>query len=143
MNEPHDLDMTTWAETVQAAVTAIRSAGGRSQLILLPGTDYTNAGAFPTASGPALSSVKNIDGTTQNLIYDVHQYYDSNSSGTQPECVTDHISDAYAPLATYLRKNKRQAMLSETGGGNTQSCVTNVCSALGYLNSNGDVFLGW
>lgn len=36
MNEPHDLTMTTWATSVQAAVTAIRKAGATSQFILLP-----------------------------------------------------------------------------------------------------------
>ena len=30
-------DMDSWASTVQAAVTAIRSAGATSQFILLPG----------------------------------------------------------------------------------------------------------
>lgn len=37
MNEPHDLDMTEWAASCQAAVTAIRAAGATSQMILLPG----------------------------------------------------------------------------------------------------------
>jgi aryl-phospho-beta-D-glucosidase BglC (GH1 family) len=32
MNEPHDLDVPTWATTVQAAVTAIRQAGATSQM---------------------------------------------------------------------------------------------------------------
>lgn len=32
MNEPHDLDVGTWATTVQAAVTAIRQAGATSQM---------------------------------------------------------------------------------------------------------------
>lgn len=38
MNEPHDVpSVTTWAQTVQAAVTAIRQAGATSQMITLPG----------------------------------------------------------------------------------------------------------
>lgn len=32
MNEPHDLDITEWAVSVQAAVTAIRTAGATSQI---------------------------------------------------------------------------------------------------------------
>jgi endoglucanase len=32
MNEPHDLNITEWATTVQAAVTAIREAGATSQM---------------------------------------------------------------------------------------------------------------
>jgi endoglucanase len=34
MNEPHEVDITTWAASVQAAVTAIRTAGATSQISL-------------------------------------------------------------------------------------------------------------
>lgn len=143
MNEPHDLDMNAWAQSVQAAVNAIRNAGAKTQWIGLPGTNYASAAAFVSNSAPALSTVTNPDGSTTNLYYDVHQYYDSDSSGTSTTCVTDHVSDGFAPLAAYLRQHGRKALLSETGGGNTQSCITDVCSALSYLNSNNDVYLGW
>lgn len=36
MNEPHDLDITEWAATVQAAVTAIRTAGATTQISQSP-----------------------------------------------------------------------------------------------------------
>lgn len=143
MNEPHDLDMSRWAQTVQKVVTAIRNTGATSQMILLPGTSYTSAGAFPSQSGPALSAVKNPDGSITNLVYDVHQYYDSDSSGTSTECTTDNISSSWQPLANYLRQNKRQALISETGGGNSASCEKYVCSALGFVAQNSDVYLGW
>jgi endoglucanase len=61
MNEPHDgvlffyiqhdpflrycqtvPSITTWATTVQAAVTAIRNAGATSQICLLPGNNWTS-----------------------------------------------------------------------------------------------------
>ena len=36
------------------------------------------------------------------------------------------------------------AILSETGGGSAEStCITYVCQAFDYLNSNSDVYLGW
>jgi endoglucanase len=83
MNEPHDSkcfhakrvaialivlittvpDIDTWADTVQAVVTAIRSAGATSQMILLPGNDYTSAAAYISdGSAAALSKVTNPDG---------------------------------------------------------------------------------
>jgi len=145
MNEPHDIpDITTWAATVQAVVMAIRQAGATSQKILLPGNNYTSAATFVSnGSADALMAVTNPDGTTDNLIFDVHKYLDNDNSGTNSECVTNNIDDAFAPLAQYLRCNNRQALLSETGGGNVQSCVTYLCQELGYLNFNSDVFLGW
>ena len=144
MNEPHDLDITEWATTVQAAVTAIRTAGATSSLILLPGSQYTSATAFVSdGSAAALLGVKNLDGTTTNLAFDVHAYLDSNNSGTNAACTTNNVA-GLTTLANWLRTNKRQAMLTETGGGSSDStCLTNVCQELSYLMQNSDVFLGW
>ena len=67
----------------------------------------------------------NLDGSTTNLIFDVHKYLDSDNSGTHVNCVNNGIDAAFAPLAQYLRKNRRLALLSETGGGsNDPSCIT-------------------
>jgi endoglucanase len=135
MNEPHDVpSITTWAATVQAVVTAIRNAGATSQFISLPGNGWQSAGTFISdGSAAALSTVRNPDGSTTNLIFDVHKYLDSDNSGTHTECVRNNIDDAFAPLATWLRQNNRQAILTETGGGNTASCQTYMCQQIAYL----------
>jgi len=143
MNEPHDLTMSTWATSVQAAVTAIRKAGATSQYIFLPGTDYTSAGTFVQNSGPALLTVKDADGSSSKLIFDVHRYLDSDNSGTNAECTSDHVSDSFTPLASWLRTNGRKAIVSEIGGGNTASCEQYVCAAIAALNKNSDVYLGY
>ncbi|KAI0440682.1 glycoside hydrolase family 5 protein [Xylaria telfairii] len=148
MNEPHDVpDIGAWAQSAQAAVTAIRqaesAAGGAAHMILIPGNDWTSAGAFATNSGPALLGVVNPDGSTTGLVFDVHKYSDTDGSGTHTECVTDNISSAFAPLADWLRSNNRQALNTEMGGGNTQSCEMYVCDQIAYLNQNADVYLGY
>ncbi|KAI1179783.1 glycoside hydrolase family 5 protein [Nemania sp. FL0916] len=144
MNEPHDVpDINAWADSVQAAVTAIRAAESTQHMILLPGNDWTSAAAFPTNSGPALLKVTNPDGTTDNLIFDVHKYSDSDNSGTHTDCTTDNISGAFAPLADWLRANGRQALNTEMGGGNTASCEQYICSQIQYMNANTDVYLGY
>lgn len=74
---------------------------------------------------------------------DVHKYLDSDNSGTHTECVKDNIDNAFKPLADWLRTNKRLAILSETGGGNTASCQKYLCSELQYLNQNADVYIGY
>ncbi|KAG8924729.1 Endoglucanase EG-II [Tulasnella sp. 417] len=145
MNEPHDVpDINVWAATVQAVVTAIRNAGATSQKILLPGNNWTSAQTFVSSgSAAALSQVKNLDGSITNLIFDVHKYLDSDNSGTHAECTTDNIQSSFLPLAQWLRCNGRQAFLSETGGGNVQSCVTYMCAQLSFIKHNSDVFLGY
>ncbi|KAL6799703.1 carbohydrate-binding module family 1 [Trichoderma sp. SZMC 28012] len=144
MNEPHDVNINTWATTVQAVVTAIRNAGATSQFISLPGNDWQSAGAFISdGSAAALSQVKNPDGSTTNLIFDLHKYLDSDNSGTHADCVTNNVNDAFSPVATWLRQNNRQAILTETGGGNTQSCIQYLCQQFQYINQNSDVYLGY
>jgi endoglucanase len=77
-------------------------------MILLPGTDYTSVGAFvENDSGPLLLGVKNPDGSTENLIFDVHQYLD-DGSGKSTECYKDG-TDTLSSLASWLRQNGRQA----------------------------------
>ncbi|CZR67810.1 related to cellulase precursor [Phialocephala subalpina] len=133
MNEPHDLDVPTWATTVQAAVTAIRNAGASSQMILMPGTNFASAGQFVSSgSADALLAITNPDGSTTGLIYDLHKYLDVDNSGTHAECTTDNIADAFQIAADYLRTNGRQAL-----------CFTDFCAQNAFLNANSDVFLGY
>lgn len=125
MNEPHDLDLPIWANSVQAAVTAIRNAGASSQMILLPGTNFASAEKFVSSgSGDALIKVTNPDGSTDGLILDLHKYLDVDNSGTHADCTTDNIEDAFAIVADYLRQNKRQGLVSETGAGNKAASVS-------------------
>ncbi|KAI1344939.1 glycoside hydrolase family 5 protein [Xylariaceae sp. FL0016] len=143
MNEPHDVpDIDKWADSVQAAVSAIRKTGAKN-MILIPGNDWTSAQAFPTKSGPALLKVVNPDNSTEGLIFDVHKYSDEDNSGTHTDCTTDNIDTAFSPLADWLRTNKRQAINSEMGGGNTASCEKFVCQQISFVNKNADVFLGY
>jgi endoglucanase len=123
MNEPHQLpNLSAWAGTVQAAVTAIRGAGAAAQTILLPGNDFTHALDFvENGSAGNLSTVTNPDGSTTGLVFEVHQYLDADGSGTALGCVTDHVRDAFQPLAQFLKKSGRKAFLGEIGGGNTTS----------------------
>lgn len=144
MNEPHDLNVTIWANTVQQVVNAIRAAGATSQYILIPGNNYTNAATYVKYSVGVMSKVVDpVNSAISLLLYDVHQYLDATSAGVATECVTDHVSDALAPLATYLRANQRQAFLSEIGGGNTASCAKYINQALSYLANNTDVYYGF
>ncbi|KDR72631.1 hypothetical protein GALMADRAFT_142932 [Galerina marginata CBS 339.88] len=145
MNEPHDVpDINLWAASVQAAVTAIRKAGATTQMILLPGNNWTSAETFVSGgSADALKKVVNLDGTTKNLIFDVHKYLDSDNSGTHADCVTNNIQSSWAPLANWLRCNGRQALNTETGGGNSASCVQFLCQQIAYQAQNSDVILGY
>ena len=70
MNEPHDIpSISTWVDTVQQTVNAIRQAGAQNYL-LLPGSSWASAQAFPTEAGPLLVKVTDPLGGTNKLIFD-------------------------------------------------------------------------
>jgi len=134
MNEPHDLTVSTWAESLQYVVTELRAAGSTNYL-LLPGSNYTSAAAMPTVAGPYLVNITDPLGGTGKLLIDVHQYLDSDNSGTSATCVTNNVA-TLTTLVTWLKANgDRQAILSETGGGNTASCETDLGEELAYVES--------
>ncbi|TCD59883.1 Manganese dependent endoglucanase Eg5A [Steccherinum ochraceum] len=136
MNEPHDIpSVATWVDTVQQTVNAIRAAGAQN-FLLLPGSSWASAQAFPTEAGPLLVKVTDPLGSTDKLIFDVHKYLDSDNSGTHPDCTTDNV-DVLTTLVSFLTANgNRQAILSETGGGNTASCEQLLGNELAFVKNN-------
>lgn len=142
MNEPHDLDVAAWARTCGAAITAIRNAGATKQMILLPGTNFDSAATLVSSgSADALLALTNPDGTTDNLLLDVHKYLDVDNSGTHRECTTDNV-EAFRSLADYLRSKGRKALVSETGASSDASCMTAFCAQNAAINANADVYVG-
>jgi len=136
MNEPHDIpNLSTWAGSVQAAVNAIRAAGATSQTILIPGSSYSSAQTLPTEAGPYLLTVTDPAGGTGKLVFDVHKYLDSDNSGTHADCVTNNVQVLQTLVAWLQQNGNRQALLSETGGGNTASCETDLGQELAYVAS--------
>ncbi|TQV97079.1 glycoside hydrolase family GH5 [Cordyceps javanica] len=143
MNEPHDLDITKWAGTCQAAVTAIRKAGAKEHMILLPGNNFTSVADFvDNGSAELLSNVTNPDGSTAGLLLDLHKYLDSNNSGQNAECTTDNAA-AFTAAAAWLRARNRTAMVSESGASMRPSCMQRFCAQNRVIADNADVFAGF
>nr|XP_019048097.1 hypothetical protein I302_01862 [Kwoniella bestiolae CBS 10118]OCF27027.1 hypothetical protein I302_01862 [Kwoniella bestiolae CBS 10118] len=143
MNEPHDIDISKWATTVQAAVNAIRAAGATTQSIALPGNQWTHPEGWTSGTNdPLLSITDPADSSGSLLIIDAHKYYDGDGSGQSTECVTNAV-DVYTAFRTWLKAHNKKAIISETGGGNTASCQTNVGQALKYISENTDAFIGF
>ncbi|KAH9810629.1 family 5 glycoside hydrolase [Melampsora americana] len=121
MNEPHDLTSKVWFDVLQQVVTAIRKQGSNNN-ILLPGNNWQHFQTFADDYKNGLSAIKNPDGSHTGLIFDIHQYFDQDGSGTNLECNQDHIQELQT-VSDLLKQDKRQVLITEMGGGNSQSCV--------------------
>lgn len=81
-------------------------------MILIPGSAFSAVVNLTTddfSVAEQLSAVVNPDGSHTGIIYDIHQYLDTDVSGRSDDCVIDSGISALDDFATYLRSVGRQA----------------------------------
>ncbi|MFG6413636.1 glycoside hydrolase family 5 protein [Roseateles sp. DC23W] len=146
VNEPREMPTETWAAAAQQAVTAIRATGAKN-LITLPGNGYTGAWSwfeskwYGTPNAEVMGKVRD---PLDHMVFEVHQYFDKDGSGTNTECVSPTIGvERLQRFTDWLRKHKRRALLGELGGGANAVCEQAVRGALEHLKANADVWTGW
>jgi endoglucanase len=73
----------------------------------------------------------------------MHQYLDTDGSGTSANCVSSTIGSERLKAATaWLKTNKKKGILGEFAGGANTQCQNAVKDLLSYMGSNTDVWLG-
>jgi endoglucanase len=149
MNEPHDMPTEQWLAAANAAIAAIRAAGAQN-LILVPGNAWTGAHSWSDNwyGTPNATVMRGVVDPAHNFAFEVHQYLDSDSSGTSAQIVSTTIgSQRLANFTSWLRSNGYRGFLGEfavagstIGAGIGDEALSNV---LGYLDANSDVWRGW
>lgn len=145
MNEPHGVSSEAWLLSANAAVAAIRTSGAKN-LILVPGTAWTGAHSWTSSSygTPNAVSMLQIKDPLNNYAYEVHQYFDRDSSGTSPDCVTEDIgARRIAALNTWLQANNKKAFLGEFGAAKNDICYAATANLLTAIQQNSTLWIGW
>ncbi|MBN8955077.1 MAG: glycoside hydrolase family 5 protein [Rhizobiales bacterium] len=145
MNEPKGLATETWLDAANKSIAAIRSAGARN-LILVPGNGWTGAHSWASRSygTPNAEAMARVVDPANNFAYEVHQYLDSNYSGTKPECRSATIGvEKLTAMTQWLRAHKRRALLGEFGAGKDATCLAALDGMLTYMAENADAWMGW
>ncbi|KAG8769652.1 hypothetical protein FRC12_004829 [Ceratobasidium sp. 428] len=139
-NEPHDIVASQVFATNQAAVNAIRAAGATSQLILVEGTSWSGAWSWVSSgNGDAFKAIKDPN---NNIAVEMHQYLDSDSSGTSATCVSSTImAERLAAATAWLKANNLKGFLGEFGGGSNDQCIAAIKGGLCSLQQSG-VWIG-
>ncbi|KAF2135423.1 glycoside hydrolase family 5 protein [Aplosporella prunicola CBS 121167] len=141
INEFHDMDQTLVVNLNQAAIDGIRAAGATSQYITVEGNSWT--GAWSWKSSGNADTMGNLTDTEDKLIYQMHQYLDSDSSGTSETCVSSTIGKERIEEATqWLKDNNKKGLLGEFAGGVNDVCKDAVKGMLSYIDDNSDVWTG-
>ena len=146
MNEPHDMDTLDWFNIAQDTITAIRNTNAKNK-ILVPGTCWSGAHSWSTGCGKDISNAKaalNIVDPADNMLFEMHQYFDSDYSGTQGtvDCVIDG-STTLRDATAWLRNNRKRGFIGEFGVPEFPNCRTQMDKFLTFMEQNSDVWLGW
>jgi endoglucanase len=126
MNEPHDMGTANWQAISQAVVSAIR-ANGDGTLIMVESDNWSGAYSWPTINGPASW----ISDPMANFIYEAHQYFDSDNSGTYAQSYDAELSKnpnlanvgvtRLKPFLGWCTNNNVRGYLGEYGIPNTDA----------------------
>jgi len=145
VNEPNTMPTETWLAAANAAIAAIRGAGA-SNLILVPGNGWTGGHSWGATyyGTPNSIAMRGVVDPMNNFAFEIHQYFDTDYSGTGSTCVRSSIgADVLAGVTGWLRDNSYRGFLAEFGGPANDVCLQALDQTIAFLGQNADVWMGW
>ncbi|EGX49194.1 hypothetical protein TWF173_007046 [Orbilia oligospora] len=140
-NEYHTMDQNLVVALNQAAIDGIR-ASGATNTIFVEGNQWSGAWSWLSVNAPTMITLRD---PLNKLVFQMHQYLDSDSSGTSETCVSATILKERLTEATnWCLQNNVKCILGEVGAGNNSQCKQAVQDGLTYaLNSGAWVGVLW
>ena len=145
MNEPNSMPTETWVEAANAGIAAIRATGA-TQVIAVPGNAWSGAHSWSQDfyGTPNAQAMLHVTDSGNNLVFEVHQYLDADSSGRSAACVSPTIGvERLRDFTAWLKANGKRGLLGEFAGGDNETCRLAVSATLQYMKDNGDQWAGW
>jgi len=143
MNEPVNMPVDEWAALGKRTLAELRKAKANNWIFVAGGRwsgahDWF-AGTGNLANAVAFSDLK--DPLNRTAI-EVHQYADSNFSGTQTECRPASDFDAiFSKISAWAKTYQQQLFLGEFGVPKNQNCLNDLAHILDLLDPT--VWKGW
>jgi endoglucanase len=150
-NEPNTMPEAQLVTSENAAIAAIRSTGA-TNTIFVPGNRWTGAWTWLNSDSEGQANSQAMLGIVDpgsNMLFEVHQYLDSDGSGTKTTIVSATVGmERLTNFTAWLRINNLKGFLGEFGvpgaaiGGSNPGgpALTNMLS---YIQTNSDVWVGW
>jgi endoglucanase len=138
-NEYNTEDQTLVLNMNQAAINAIRAVGATSQYIFVEGNAWSGAWTWVATN----TNLVALTDPENKIVYEMHQYLDSDGSGTSATCVNNTIGyDRVLSATQWLQQNGKVGIIGEFAGGANSVCLEAVVGMLNYLKANSNVWLG-
>lgn len=138
MNEPNRQTADAWWKSANVIARGIRKQRIKNRL-MVPGTAWTGAHSW-FSSGNASRAEAFVD-PANNFAFEVHQYLDAYSSGTQYACKAGAGARMDAVIA-WAEKRKVKLFAGEIAGSGDAQCAIEYPRMLQRLNASPAV-IGW
>jgi endoglucanase len=141
MNEPNEQSASTWLSSANAAIAAIRNTGA-TQEILVPGSYWDGAWTWTSTDNAAVVGA-GVQDPAHNFAFEVHQYFDSDGSGTHPGAVSATIGvERLTAVTQWAEATGNRLFLGEVGVTTDQTSLTAFDGMLTYMQQHTDAWQG-
>lgn len=144
MNEPAAMPAAQWIALAQSTVLALRSAGARHWLMVGSGR-WSGAHEWNIRfdGTSAADAFKHFNDPLKRFAIELHQYADSNHSGTSTDCVTpERVAGVMQSLALWSQANQVRFFMGEFGATSTPACLAYLRALLQPMQDS-RAWLGW
>lgn len=144
MNEPAHMGRRAWRATAQETVDALRAAGSR-HWVFVSGAGWSGAHDWTKRDKEGDSNAEGFAKLRDPLsrtALEVHQYADSNASGTRRDCVApDRMREIMERVTAWAKENRQRVFLGEFGVAPTPECLETLQAQLEAVRE--PPWIGW
>lgn len=144
MNEPSKLPIAQWADAAQQTVKAIRNDGAKN-LVLVSGGRWSGVHEWEKQIGGTsnANAFAKFNDPLKRTLIEVHQYADSNYSGTGETCIpgTNFIR-MFDNITRWAKTNDQKLFLGEFGTPSNAECLAALDAILAQMKDP-DIWRGW
>ena len=142
MNEPHEQSASAWIGSANAAIAAIRAAGAVSQEILVPGSYWDGAWTWTSTDNAAVVGA-GVQDPSHNFAFEVHQYLDSDGSGSHAGAISATIGvERLTAITQWAEATGNHLFLGEVGVTTDQTSLTAFDGMLTYMQQHSGAWQG-
>jgi aryl-phospho-beta-D-glucosidase BglC (GH1 family) len=135
MNEPNQQTARQWLGSANAAIAAIRSTGARQE-ILVPGSYWSGAHSWVSSDNDTVIGPGVVD-PLNNFAFEVHQYLDSDSSGTHPNVVSASIGiERLSAVTQWAEATGNRLFLGEFGVAQDPVSLAALSNMIAYMKAH-------
>lgn len=142
MNEPYQQTPAQWLPAINAAIAAIR-AEGCTQTICVQGTAYTGAWTWISSGNSAAINPSTVVDPLNNYVFEVHQYLDSDGSGSHNTVVSSTIGSQRLQAVTQWAQGLSpmpKLFLGECGVATDATSLAALTNMVQYMEANSNVW---